>query len=229
MDNMISAIRSFIELRTLPFHKRLKYGLEIVRLGKIRHSESKQTFLFGFNINYDRYDSLCLLLREIFIDRLYNCQLKTRSPLIFDVGSNIGIATLFFKFLYPDSTVYCFEPDPETFSILEKNAKENNLKDVFLTNAGLSDFTGSSTLFVPSWSSGSSSLFRQKVAIEKGFADMSIQDSSLEEKEIRVLRFSDFIEEKGIRHIVSIKPLWMTHEPQVLATYIVRAFGKGKI
>ncbi len=281
MDNIITAIHGFYEMKNLTFARRIQYGLDILRLKSLRPDQSKRISLFGFVINYDRFDSLSLLIREIFVNRLYNCYLDTRSPVIFDIGSNIGIATFFFKLLYPDSTIYCFEPDPETFSILERNVRDNDLKDVFTINAGLSDFSGESTLFVPSWSCGSSSLYEEKIIIEKGFADQNISGNTVKEKRVDILRCSDFIKEKGIDHIdilkidaegaeekiikdmipslnmvdliileyhyskdflhkdslanivscleesefiVSLKPLWMTGEPQVMATYLIKAF-----
>ena len=50
-----------------------------------------------------------------------------------DVGSNIGITSIYAKdFLYPTigrprkyKRIYCFEPIPETFEILKKNALAN--------------------------------------------------------------------------------------------------------
>lgn len=284
MDTMISAIRGFLDLKDIPFSKRLKYSLDIVRLKSLKPGPSNRISLFGFNINYDRFDSLSVLIREIFIDRLYNCRLKTKSPVIFDIGGNIGIATLFFKLLYPQSIIYSFEPDHDTFSILERNVEENNLRDGFIIRAGLWDFTGRSTFFVPPWSSGSSSLFKEKVLIERSFADKGINEDPFKEKEVDVLRGYEFIREKGIDHIdilkidaegaeekiirdlspcldmidlivlehhycsdflhdnsmakiisylegsgfiISVKPLWMAEEPQVAATYLIKAL-RGK-
>lgn len=281
MDNLVAAIHGISEMKNLTFAKRLQYGLDLLRLKSLRPNQSKRISLFGFDINYDSFESLSLLIREIFVDRMYNCFLNTGSPLIFDIGSNIGIATLFFKFLYPDSTIYCLEPDQETFTILERNVRENRLKDVFPINAGLSDFSGKSSLFVPSWSGGSSSLYEEKIIIEKQFADLNISGSTVKEKRVDILRCSEFVKEKGIDHIdilkidaegaeekiikdmisflsrinliiieyhyskdflhknsmakiisyledseffVSVKPLWMTDKPRVMATYLIKAF-----
>ena len=40
---------------------------------------------------------------------------------ILDIGANIGILALKLGHLYPDATIHAFEPEPENFSILEKN------------------------------------------------------------------------------------------------------------
>jgi len=206
MDNLISIIRKSFGIRQLDLMERFRYLAEIVRFGEKRPDESGRTSLFGFNIHYDRFDSLTNLIREIFINLSYLCYMETDSPVIFDIGSNIGITTLFFKKLYPDSKIYCFEPDPDTFSYLEKNIKGNNLKDVFTMNAGLSDYHGSAILYVPSWSSGSSSVYQEKVDIEKGFADEILSvEKSVREKRVDLIRCSQFIEEQGIKHIDLMK------------------------
>lgn len=276
----------FSKLTNLKPIDRLKYGLEVLKFNGLKPDESKEASLFGYKIHYERFDSLSYLVREIFINLSYFCRIDNDAPVIFDIGGNTGISMLFFKKLYPDSTVYCFEPDPDIFAILERNVKENNLKDVFLINSGVSDYSGKASFYVPSWSSGSSSLFMKKLEIEKGFADRtSLGENTIEEKKVKVLRCSQFIEEKGIRHIdllkidaegaeeriisditpflnridllvmefhyakkfaenklsfiiailekaefvVSIEPLWMTNEPEVMATYLVKALnGRSK-
>ncbi|MBF0123740.1 MAG: FkbM family methyltransferase [Magnetococcales bacterium] len=40
---------------------------------------------------------------------------------IVDIGAHIGEAAFFFHFLYPDADIFSFEPDPESFGLLERN------------------------------------------------------------------------------------------------------------
>ena len=42
-------------------------------------------------------------------------------PVIYDVGSNVGITVLYWKQLYPRSRVVAFEPDPHVFDFLVRN------------------------------------------------------------------------------------------------------------
>jgi predicted RNA methylase len=59
---------------------------------------------------------------------------KNSQPVIVDVGSNIGLAILFFKRLYPASTVIGFEPDPGAFEVLKRNIADDRLRGVQVLN-----------------------------------------------------------------------------------------------
>lgn len=41
--------------------------------------------------------------------------------IIFDIGGNIGIASIYFANLFPNAAIYVFEPVPTNFSLLQKN------------------------------------------------------------------------------------------------------------
>lgn len=67
---------------------------------------------------------------------------------IIDIGAQSGLYTLYAKYI-PNSTFYSFEPNPETFKLLEDNCKLNNIENVNLFNNGLSDVSGYLSLKVP--------------------------------------------------------------------------------
>ena len=75
--------------------------------------------------------------------------------MIFDCGANIGIATLYFKWLYPNSEIHVFEADPETFKILKKNIEINKLTNVYAYNVALYDKKGKVKFYIdkknPGW------------------------------------------------------------------------------
>ena len=68
------------------------------------------------------------------------------NPIIVDIGSHIGISALYFKHRHPNAKISCFEPNPETFNLLQKNTK--NLDNVELFNVAVHNFTGKSSLGV---------------------------------------------------------------------------------
>ena len=63
-------------------------------------------------------------LDEIFRDEIYKFTSDKENPYIIDCGANIGLSILYFKRLYPQSKIICFEPDENTFSILKRNTIE---------------------------------------------------------------------------------------------------------
>ncbi|WP_394838759.1 FkbM family methyltransferase [Pendulispora rubella] len=63
------------------------------------------------------------LYREIFEHEVYlkySVRLP-RAPVIFDVGANIGLFTLFMKERFPDATLHAFEPAGEPYACLVHN------------------------------------------------------------------------------------------------------------
>lgn len=75
--------------------------------------------------------------KEIFFDRVYGFLSTTSKPFIIDGGANIGLATTFFKQLYPRCRVVAFEPDPVLYAALSKNVVSLGLQDVDLINAAI--------------------------------------------------------------------------------------------
>jgi FkbM family methyltransferase len=81
----------------------------------------------GFSVSYLDRASYRLLYREIFARQYYFFRAQTDSPMIYDCGANIGMATLFFNWLYPKARIHSFEPDPTTFKVLQRNIAQNGL------------------------------------------------------------------------------------------------------
>ncbi|MFY9528536.1 MAG: FkbM family methyltransferase [Candidatus Acidiferrales bacterium] len=99
-----------------------------------RVSEEK---VLGSAMQILHYGTFLSLVSEIFIQRIYYFETSSRSPLIVDAGSNIGMSILFFTRLYPQCRVIGFEPDPQTFNVLRSNIQRNHLEQVQLHNKAL--------------------------------------------------------------------------------------------
>jgi FkbM family methyltransferase len=93
----------------------------------------------GFDIAYLDHASYMLAFREIFARQHYYFRPATDAPVIFDCGANLGLATIYFKWLYPLAKIHAFEPDPTTFKVLERNIAANHLGDVTAHNCALWD------------------------------------------------------------------------------------------
>lgn len=138
--------------------------------------------MLGFEVSYFERPSHVFLYREIFGRQNYYFQSTNDSPIIFDCGANVGMATLYFKWLYPGARVHAFEPDPSTFAMLQQNAKHNRLANVTTHNCALWDEEGTVEFFTD--------------PAHPGSALMSTDPSRLSGASIRVpsRRLSDFID-----------------------------------
>lgn len=114
----------------------------------------RERFL-GFRVQTFDYETLHFLFREIFVRNEYWFRASSDRPLIFDCGANIGLATIFFKWLYPRSVIHSFEPDRPTFEVLQHNVESNRLSDVHLHNAALSGDAGATEFYVSASRDGS--------------------------------------------------------------------------
>lgn len=65
-----------------------------------------------------------------------------------DVGANIGNHSIFFA-KYCATGVISFEPFPETFKVLEKNIKQNNINNIRAICVGLSDEPKDELMYLP--------------------------------------------------------------------------------
>lgn len=70
---------------------------------------------------------------------IYAFRAQRSDPLIIDAGSNIGMTILYFKSLYPSARIIGFEPDPDLLPLLYDNIRRNELKNVEIVEAALSD------------------------------------------------------------------------------------------
>ena len=80
---------------------------------------------------------------------------------IVDIGANIGYYTLLFaRAVGEGGSVYAFEPAPETFALLKRNLRENNLSHIVkLHEIALSDREGAGELFINEYNKGNNRLY----------------------------------------------------------------------
>ncbi len=97
----------------------------------------KYTKIHKYDIGYTNKKEFDILKDEIFNQEIYKIDLNTDSPVIFDLGSHIGLSILYFKMDYPNAKIVGFEPNPNIFSLLEENIYCNNPKNVQLHNVAL--------------------------------------------------------------------------------------------
>ena len=77
---------------------------------------------------------------------------------IIDLGSHVGLATLQFKAHFPSAEIHCYEPDPDSFYLLQLNTAE--LPGVFLHREAVAGQRGVATFYVRRSRHAGSSLYR---------------------------------------------------------------------
>jgi len=119
----------------------------------------------GFKVFLDKDDALHLSIhpdwnREEFMIKTVK-EIVNEGDIVVDVGANIGIYSLILsKLVGEKGRVYSFEPDPDNFSLLLKNMKENNIKNVIMVNKAISDKEGKQNLYLNKDNSAFHSLIR---------------------------------------------------------------------
>ncbi len=108
--------------------------------------------LFGYNIIKSKN------FRKInrTLDRAIKSIIKKENPIIFDIGAHEGESIKRFKNLFKNPIIHSFEPQLQTFKVLENRNK--NDANVFLNNFGLGSIKEKREIFVNSDTATSSYL-----------------------------------------------------------------------
>jgi FkbM family methyltransferase len=109
-----------------------------------RHMPEKESLL-GWDVFIGDHSDFVFLFEEIFILQSYRLPIDGDSPFIVDCGANIGMATLYFKWRFPGSTIVAVEPEPGAFSRLQRTIRENGIEGVTARNEAVGRTKGTTT------------------------------------------------------------------------------------
>lgn len=78
---------------------------------------------------------------EIFLHHVYPLQPTRERVTVFDIGAHSGFFALYCGVMWPNATIYCFEPDPDNFKNCALNLKLNSqlTKNISAFNIGFSN------------------------------------------------------------------------------------------
>ena len=87
--------------------------------------------------------------------------LENQSPRILDCGAHIGLATIYFRSMFPFARITAIEPQAQNIEYLQKNLETNRMTDVEVVQKALWSSTGMRPLHIDEdqenhWSSTSS-------------------------------------------------------------------------
>jgi FkbM family methyltransferase len=101
----------------------------------------------GFTFHYRNQPEFELLSREIFEGGEYWFACDRSDPTILDCGSHIGLSIAWFKQRFPKARITAFEPDPETFQLLQTNVAINGFDGVELLNLAVAAGRGTAEFY----------------------------------------------------------------------------------
>ena len=119
---------------------------------------------------------------------------------VFDVGANVGVWTVLMSKFNPSARIHSFEPNNETFKLLETNVKENSCANVALIKAAASDQEGTVLFEVPT----SASIFGRIVPTDRAIDDDARFHNAPVSNVLR-LRLADYCREAGVAEIDFMK------------------------
>jgi len=85
-----------------------------------------------------------MMIRETWVDQVYTPPTfhVGKHETVVDLGANIGVFTLFAALRMLCRRVISYEPDPDTFAMLERNVRRNSASNVQTINAGILNARG---------------------------------------------------------------------------------------
>jgi len=140
------------DLLKVLLHKNISFAerLSIAKaLGKLKLASLRArinepyTFLLGKNFIHCLYNkNVGFLLKEIFADEVYAVNENAKVKSVLDIGANIGLSVAYFKMKFPSAKIECYEPDENSFALLQKNVGANSWKNVKCYKEAVSDKDG---------------------------------------------------------------------------------------
>jgi len=135
--------------------KELKYLMRSLSFNFAMSLRDKTHNLRSYNWNgkkvfYRTSSSDMTLIYEILLKSKYRSEYyfpeKIKPEVILDIGGNVGITSIYLASIFPNATIYSFEPLLENYKILQKNTQQYGNIKVF--NIGLGSKNGSFKVFL---------------------------------------------------------------------------------
>ncbi len=101
--------------------------------------------MMDYDVRYSDLLSFCPQWEDIFVKRTLAFASASATPRILDCGANVGVASLFFRRMYPKARIAAFEADPALFTMLTANLQANGASDVDARHAALWTSNGALT------------------------------------------------------------------------------------
>ena len=118
----------------------------------------------------------------------FNTKLNFKPQVIIDCGANIGLASVYFKSLFPDSQIIAIEPEINNYNMMVDNLKCYN--EVFCMNVGV-------------WNRKANIIVDNSDTSDYGFSFHEVADET--EGSVKALSIKDIMNEYSIDYIDILK------------------------
>ena len=135
--------------------RKLKYLIKSKSFEFMKNIKDKSHRISSLNwnnikIHYRTSSSDMILIYEILLKSKYKREYffpeELKPKVIFDIGGNIGITSIYLASVFPGALIYTFEPLKENFELLKKNTTQFSNIEIF--NFGLGAENGSFKLYL---------------------------------------------------------------------------------
>lgn len=144
---------------------------------------------------------------ELFFIEKKLPEILTNTPIIFDVGANRGNYSRNIKKRFPNSKIYCFEPNPYIFEKINEN-KENNL---LAFNIGMSSKEGEQKMFL-----SKDDINGELSSLNEDVIKVIHQQKNTNSVNIKTTTIDKFCKDKQINNIDLLKIDTEGHELEIL-------------
>lgn len=124
---------------------------------------------------------LLVLFNEIVLSESDWFQAEHDHPFIIDGGANIGTTLAYFKWLYPESHIVAFEPNPKLFNICKHNIELNKWRNIILHPYALAGQCGTMEFHCDKEMPMASSLTNRAEKDGRNFATVVVKTRTLDE------------------------------------------------
>jgi FkbM family methyltransferase len=125
-------------------------------------------------------------VQELYKDVYRKCVYTPRGfpsiepdDIVIDLGANIGMFTLYAASISPRIQVYAFEPASQSFALLERNVRANNLLNVHCYRCSVSAHTGKDTLYVANTGSTADTMITSRIPAQGALLEEHVDCLSL--------------------------------------------------
>ncbi len=144
--------RAAADILKVLLHKNISFARRLAvakTLSKLKFASLHATINEPYTLLLGNIKIYCLynknigfLVKEIFADEVYRVNGNATVSSVLDLGANIGLSVAYFKNKFPAAKIECYEPDENSFELLQKNVETNRWKKIKCFRAAVSNKDG---------------------------------------------------------------------------------------